>query len=250
MHRRDRASGADRVREPQATRLFGYTSDDLIGTPVETLVPERYRNAHEGHRQDYFADPSFPRDGRRPRALGRRRDGSEFPAEIGLSSVETARVLLATAAVRDISERRHVEFVTPPKPRSASEAPSRARASIWQSSQLPAPTPDDSRDQRRALCGHWLRDRAALHMNRSRSSTGMTDRRPATGRPPVRGALKTFQHDAVSCMRVAIRSGSTQRHRSFATPAASLSIGSTRSETSPTASATRASYVSSPTTTR
>jgi len=89
----------------QTEALFGYARAELLGQSVETLVPERLREAHGAHRQGYFADPRTRPMGAGLELFGRRRDGSEFPAEISLASVETGRGLLAIAAVRDVSER-------------------------------------------------------------------------------------------------------------------------------------------------
>lgn len=93
----------------QAERLFGYARDELVGELVEKLVPDRYRGAHPRHRGNYFADPRTRPMGAGLDLYGLRRDGSEFPAEISLSSIETEDGLLATAAIRDISERRESE---------------------------------------------------------------------------------------------------------------------------------------------
>ena len=93
----------------QTELLFGYGRDELIGEPVETLVPERYRGGHGRHRDGYFADPRTRPMGANLELHGRRRDGSEFPAEISLSSIETEDGVLATAAIRDISDRKRAE---------------------------------------------------------------------------------------------------------------------------------------------
>jgi hypothetical protein len=89
----------------QTEALFGYARAELLGQPLEMLVPERLREAHIGHRAGYFADPRTRAMGAGLELFGRRRDGSEFPAEISLASVETGRGTLAIAAVRDVSER-------------------------------------------------------------------------------------------------------------------------------------------------
>jgi protein-histidine pros-kinase len=93
----------------QAERLFGYTREALIGQPVETLVPERYRGRHGGHRSAYFAHPGTRPMGAGLELYGRRRDGSEFPVEISLSPLETEEGTLVASAIRDITERKRAE---------------------------------------------------------------------------------------------------------------------------------------------
>ena len=89
----------------QVERLFGYRRDELIGQPVEILVPAQRGDEHPGHWAHYFAQPD-PRPMRAGmQVAARRKDGSEFPAEISLSALETPEGLLVSAAVRDVSER-------------------------------------------------------------------------------------------------------------------------------------------------
>ena len=93
----------------QAGRLFGYSKDEMVGKPVEMLVPDAARGVHTGHRAAYMND-SKPRPmGVGKELAGRRRDGSTFPAEISLSSIDTDEGLLVTAAIRDITERLEVQ---------------------------------------------------------------------------------------------------------------------------------------------
>lgn len=94
----------------QAERLFGYTREELLGQQIEILVPESGRAHHPERRDSYIKDPHT-----RPMGAGldlnaRRKDGSEFPAEISLSPMESEEGRLVTAAVRDVTERkRHAE---------------------------------------------------------------------------------------------------------------------------------------------
>src|SRR5712691_1854040 len=93
----------------QAVRLFGYDREELVGQPVEMLVPDAVRPAHPGHRGGYVADPQPRPMGAGMELAGRRRDGSTFPAEISLSAIDTADGILVTAAVRDVTERQRAE---------------------------------------------------------------------------------------------------------------------------------------------
>ncbi|MGA2838273.1 MAG: PAS domain S-box protein [Acidimicrobiales bacterium] len=89
----------------QTERLFGYDRDELIGQAIELLVPEHVRGVHPKHRSGYVADPQLRPMGAGMELAGRRKDGSEFPAEISLSAIETADGLVVSAAVRDVTER-------------------------------------------------------------------------------------------------------------------------------------------------
>jgi PAS domain S-box-containing protein len=93
----------------QTEALFGYRREELLGRPVEVLVPERLRAGHLEHRRGYAADPQMRRMGSGLELSGLRADGSEFPVEISLSPVRTAEGLLILAAVRDVSERKAAE---------------------------------------------------------------------------------------------------------------------------------------------
>jgi PAS domain S-box-containing protein len=89
--------------------MFGYGREELIGRPVETLVPDRLRGMHTGHRSRYHADPRVRPMGLGIDLRGRRRDGSEFPVEIALSPIETEEGTVVCAAVRDTTEQKRLE---------------------------------------------------------------------------------------------------------------------------------------------
>ena len=93
----------------QAERLFGYPRDELIGQPVEILVPDDARPNHPEHRAGYLADPRPRPMGADMQLAGRRRDGTTFPAEISLSGIDTGEGILVTAAVRDVTERLEIQ---------------------------------------------------------------------------------------------------------------------------------------------
>ncbi len=105
------SEGLIRLVNTQAVRLFGYPREELLGKPVETLVPDRVRDVHPGHRLGYFQDPQARPMGVGLDLTGRRKDGTEFPAEISLSAIDTEDGMLVTAAVRDVTERKAFEGV-------------------------------------------------------------------------------------------------------------------------------------------
>ncbi len=93
----------------QTEQMFGYSREQLLGQPVEVLLPERLRGAHAAHRAGYVLQPRT-----RPMGLGldlmaRRADGSEFPVEISLSPLETEAGLVVMSAIRDITVKARLE---------------------------------------------------------------------------------------------------------------------------------------------
>ncbi len=93
----------------QATRMFGFRREELVGQSVDVLVPERFRGAHPEHRAGFSAHPQA-----RPMGAGRdlyavRKDGTEFPVEIGLNPIETEDGLLVLSAIVDITARKQAE---------------------------------------------------------------------------------------------------------------------------------------------
>jgi len=91
-------------------KLFGYAREEIIDQPVEILLPERFRGAHPGHRAEFLAAPTARAMGAGRELFARRKDGTEFPVEIGLSPMETGEGLLVLGAIVDISARKRAEL--------------------------------------------------------------------------------------------------------------------------------------------
>lgn len=94
----------------QAGRLFGYGEDELHGLKVEALLPEALRAGHGAHRERFMANPRVRPMGAGFELVGMRRDGSEFPVEIGLSPISAGSDPLYAASIRDISETQRARL--------------------------------------------------------------------------------------------------------------------------------------------
>jgi PAS domain S-box-containing protein len=93
----------------QTERVFGYSRGELLGRPVEMLVPERFRRDHPSLRSSFFATPVSRPMGIGRDLYGRRKDGSEFPVEIGLNPIETDDGSMVLSAIVDITDRKEKE---------------------------------------------------------------------------------------------------------------------------------------------
>lgn len=103
------AGGTIVLVNAMAERLFGYPREQLVGRPLEVLIPARLRAAHAGHVDAYGVAPRARPMGTGIELCGLRRDGTEFPADICLGPLEVDGAALVVATVRDLTERRQAQ---------------------------------------------------------------------------------------------------------------------------------------------
>jgi len=121
----------------QAERVFRYRRDELMGQPVELLLPTRFRSAHLTHRGNFFGQPRTRTMGADLELYGLRRGGDEFPVEISLSPIETEDGMFVSGAIRDVTERKRFEQALQEKNlflsrcRATHPGPRRARRCHW-----------------------------------------------------------------------------------------------------------------------
>ncbi|MEZ4560305.1 MAG: PAS domain S-box protein [Caldilineaceae bacterium] len=105
------ATGTILYTNTRLNELFGYTRGELLGQPLELLIPERYRELHEQHRSAFFVRPHVRPMGTGMDLAGRRKDGSEFPIEAGLSHIQIGDAELVMGSIIDISRRKQIEEI-------------------------------------------------------------------------------------------------------------------------------------------
>jgi PAS domain S-box-containing protein len=105
----DSAGVINFANEPTAA-VFGYSLSELIGYPIEMLIPERFRGRHSGYRKDFLSHPSSRAMGVGRDLFGRRKDGSEFPVEVGINPIKTEQGLFVLASVIDITAHKEAEL--------------------------------------------------------------------------------------------------------------------------------------------
>jgi PAS domain S-box-containing protein len=126
-----------------AEQIFGYAAEEVIGEPLELLLPERYRRRHRGQVESFGASGvQARRMGERGEIVGLRRNGDEFPAEASITRIEVEGRRIYTAVLRDVTERRRAEqeraslFEREQSARAAAEAAERRSAILAEASAL------------------------------------------------------------------------------------------------------------------
>ncbi|HEY0701540.1 MAG TPA: PAS domain S-box protein [Candidatus Acidoferrales bacterium] len=103
-------AGIIQIINAQTEKMFGYLRGELVGMPVEILVPHSVHSKHSNHREAYSHAPQPRSMGAGLHLQGRRKDGTEFPVEISLSPIDTAEGTLISSAIRDVTERKKFEL--------------------------------------------------------------------------------------------------------------------------------------------
>ncbi len=103
------AEGIMRDANPCGAELFGYSHSELIGQPIEMLIPVRFRSGHPSHRENYHAHPRARQMGAALNLFGLRRDGTEFPVDILLKPLVSSAGTIVLSIVRDVTEQREAQ---------------------------------------------------------------------------------------------------------------------------------------------
>jgi two-component system, sensor histidine kinase and response regulator len=106
----------------QVEALFGYTREELLGQPVEVLVPENFRKDHPSHRERFYQDPSARLMGKGRELFGAKKNGARIPLEIGLNPLEIENQQYVLASVIDITQRKQEESLRLAKDQAQTES--------------------------------------------------------------------------------------------------------------------------------
>ncbi|MGA9144787.1 MAG: PAS domain S-box protein [Candidatus Acidiferrales bacterium] len=124
-------SGRIQLVNAQTEKLFGYPRQELLGERVEILVPQHFHGEHSAHRDEYSQSPRPREMGAGLELYGRRKDGTEFPAEISLSPLETGEGTLTSSAIRDVSDRKRVAEALKASEERLQMAVEAAQLGVW-----------------------------------------------------------------------------------------------------------------------
>jgi PAS domain S-box-containing protein len=102
-------AGRIQLVNAQAEKMFGYARTQLVGQPLEVLLPERFRAAHALHMSRFFVNPDARPMGSRLELFARRKDGTEVPVEVSLSPQQGAAGVSVSASIRDVTARKRLE---------------------------------------------------------------------------------------------------------------------------------------------
>ncbi len=122
-------NGTILMANSRSLSMFGYTHSELVGQSVELLVPPQYRAGHPDHRENFFRSPTQRVMGANQNLFGVRRDGTEFPVQVGLSPVETAEGQAVICGIMDITDQMNM-LAAMRQAKEAAESASRAKSSF------------------------------------------------------------------------------------------------------------------------
>jgi PAS domain S-box-containing protein len=160
----------------QAEHMFGYDREELLGQSIETLLPERLREGHVGHREAFASTPSLRPMGPGLELTARRRDGSEFPVEISLSPVATANATFVSSVIRDVTRRKQMEQEIIAS-RQAAERANKANSAFLAAASHDLRQPVQALSLLNGALRRTVKDERALEMieNQQHSLTAMTN---------------------------------------------------------------------------
>ncbi|MBI3071526.1 MAG: PAS domain S-box protein [Deltaproteobacteria bacterium] len=96
------------IANVQTEKVFGYNRNELLGQPIEILIPDRYRSRHPDHRAGFLKEPRSRPMGAGLELFGVRKDGTEFPVEISLNPLATSEGMLVSSIIRDVSVQKRL----------------------------------------------------------------------------------------------------------------------------------------------